>query len=132
MKNQILTFYKLIVIRPDAISDASISALTISLVHRVQRLPNFNLLVILVGYNSGLAFRALLSDIYFYHNTNSASNRPAHGQHGCIFRGLLFESIMLIVLQMISLKLYESDTLTTGYLTFWYSCYDIGSCGLTE
>ena len=120
MNNLLLTFLKLIIIRPDAISDASIAALTISRVQRVQRLTPFNLLVILVGNSSGLTFRALLSDIYLYHNADSASDGSAHGQHGCIFRGLLFEAIMQ-VLRMIDLKLFESETpLTAGTLKFGY------------
>ena len=94
MNNQLLTFLKLIVIRPDTISDATIAALAIS---RVQWVSTFDLLVVLVGYSSGLTFRALLSDIYLYHNADSASYGAAHCQHGCIFRDLLFDSIILVL-----------------------------------
>jgi hypothetical protein len=131
MNNQILTFLKLIVIRPDAISHAPIAALAISWLQWVQRLYAFNMMVILVGDTSALTFRALFSDIYLYHNADSASYGSAHCQHGCIVRGFLFEANIL-VLRMIDLKLYESETLTAGYLKFGGRCCDIGSCGLTE
>lgn len=117
MSNQIRTFLKLIVIRPDAISDAPIAALAISWLQWVQRLCTFNLLVILVGDSSGLTVRALLSDIYLYHNTDSAPDGSAHGQHGCIIRGFLFKANIQGML-MIDLKLFDSETLTTGYLKF--------------
>jgi hypothetical protein len=96
MINKILTFLKLIVIRPNAISDAHIAALAISWLQWVQRLYAFNLMVILVGDTSALTLRALLSDIHLYHNADSASDGSAHGQHCCIFRGLLFEANILV------------------------------------